>query len=214
MLGVRSFPFSLLFSSHPADRLPTAPTPFILIHRCRVYSSNTRAPVFRHNFSSEIIMRTFASLLIRWLIVAARRSSSSRPHMVEFSAVTQQAQQPLDRWTSSSARPAGPASDDALRPHHNSVNIEELYGISFIRERLAASARRQLPPEGRRPPVPRQVGSASSRATIALGENRWLFQQRNSTAHEGGATTEWLLFQQQHQQQPGAFLGGASFAPA
>ncbi len=160
----------------------------------------------------EKMMRTFASLLIRRLTYAVRHSLLSRPHAAESAAAAQCASQPLDSWTSRLARSAEPASDDALRLNHNSVNLEDLYGISFIRERLAASARRQLPQEGRRSPVSATIGSETRSETIALGQNHGFFQQRKSTHRKGGTTAEWLLFRQ--QQQPIGIIGSAAFAPA
>jgi hypothetical protein len=87
-------------------------------------------------------------LPFRWLTKAGRSSrSKSRQFEVEFPAVVQAACQLLKRtlWGSPAA---DRASIDALHPHHNWVNIEDQHEISFIREKLAAFARR-VPIQGR-----------------------------------------------------------------
>ena len=136
----------------------------------------------------EIIMLAFASLLARRLTNAAHHSFLSRRPAAEFSAATLPSATKRS-GTSRGLRAAERASHDALRPNHNSVNIEDHYGISFIRERLAASTWRRLPQKGRRSPVPaKKQHSTSAGEKIALGQVPGLFQQRKPAHREGPAT--------------------------
>ena len=145
----------------------------------------------------EIIMRTFASLLAGRVAKAARSLFLSRPQAAEFSSsnVTKRDQATRDL---SGLRAAERASNGALRRNYNSVNIEDHYGISFIRERFAAPTRRRLPQKGRRSPVPAETQQhpEGAGAEIALGEVSGFFHQRQSTHREGPGTCarEWLAF--------------------
>ena len=94
---------------------------------------------------------SFALLLFRWLTKADRSCRShSRQLEVEFPAAAQTACQ-LTKRTLWGSPAADRASIDALHPHNNWVNIEDQHEISFIREKLAAFARR-VPIQGRTSP--------------------------------------------------------------
>jgi hypothetical protein len=112
----------------------------------------------------EIVMRTLASSLVRPLTQAVRHLFRvlSRPQPAEFSAATHTAFQ-RSGPTLAGPRAADRASADALRPHCNSVNTEDLYGISITREKLAApTRRRRFPTEGRRSSLPAENNSETA----------------------------------------------------
>ena len=94
-------------------------------------------------------MRGAFSSLVRWLTVAVfgSRRFYFRPEQAEFPVTHQSAcyllDDPLRGWCVT-----GGASLDALRRINNSVNIEDLHEISFIREAPASHARR-IPQKGR-----------------------------------------------------------------
>src|SRR5438270_14016163 len=114
-------------------------------------------------------MRGVFSSLFRWITVAVfgSRRFYFRPEQAEF-PVTHQTAWDLDL----SDEPvrgrcaAGCASIDALRLTNNSVNIEDLNEISFIRETFATFARR-FPPKGRTPrPLSGRAAESSPQANI------------------------------------------------
>src|SRR5438105_4080849 len=83
----------------------------------------------------EIMMRGFASSLLRWLTMAA--GGSTRVHFrldeAEFPAAWQSACKLLER-TLPGSRAVDCASIDALRPFNNWVNLEDQYELLFTRE--------------------------------------------------------------------------------
>ena len=94
------------------------------------------------------MMRVLASSLVRWLTAACiSKRGHFRRRETEFPAASQNACRLLE-GTFRGPRVAGCASIDALRQFNNSVNLEDHNEISFIREALAASARR-TPTTGR-----------------------------------------------------------------
>lgn len=112
------------------------------------------------SISVMIMVRTFASSLLRWLTAAAY--GSRRVHFrrdgTEFLMASQSA--------CNGSRAAGCASIDALRPHKNWVNFKDNYEISFIRETFAAFARR-FPTEGRSPASSRRACASSQENILA-----------------------------------------------
>src|SRR5919108_6061628 len=96
-------------------------------------------------------MRGVFSSLFRWLTVAifGSRRFYFRPEQAEFPVAHQSACDLLEKPFPGRCA-TGRASTDALRRLNNSVNIEDPHEISFIRETLAAIARR-FPPKGRSP---------------------------------------------------------------
>src|SRR4029077_15391372 len=98
-------------------------------------------------------MRGVFTSLFRWIIATIfdSRRFYFRRKQAEF-PVTHQTAWDLSDEPVRGRCVAGCASTDALRLTNNSVNIEDLHEISFIRETLAAFARR-FPPKGR-PPRP------------------------------------------------------------
>ncbi len=131
---------------------------------------------------AEITLRAFASLLFRRVKHAVRRSyrTHSRLKAAESPAVTQKALERLG-WTLRGSRAVERASSDALRPNQHSVNPEDPYGISIIREKLAApTGRRRVPTPGRRSPLPADKHSQSAGEKNAVGENHRLLFERKS----------------------------------
>ena len=143
----------------------------------------------------ESMVRMIASLLVRPLTQAVRYSFRilSRPLTAEFSAVTHTAfQRPGP--TLRGSRAADRASSDALRLNHNSVNTEDLYGISITREKLAApTGRRWLSTQGRRSPVPAKNYSESAGQENALGKIHGIFHERKSAGRARRANNaQWF----------------------
>ena len=143
----------------------------------------------------EIILRAFASLLLRRATHAARHSFrvSSRPEAAEFPAATQTAFERLG-WTLRGSRAGERASIDALRPNYNSVNTEDLYGISIIREKFAApTGRRRFPQKGRRSPVPAKRACEGTGKENVLAESHGIFHQRKSADRaRRGTKAQWF----------------------
>ncbi len=128
------------------------------------------------------ILRVFASLLPRRVTHAVRHSFRipSRPEAAEFSSAMQTALERLG-WTLRGSRAGERASIDALRPNYNSVNTEDLYGISIIREKFAApTGRRRFPQKGRRSPVPAKGACEGTGKENVLAESDGIFHQRKS----------------------------------
>ena len=152
------------------------------------------------------IMRAFAFLLVGLLTQAVRHSFRflSRPQPAEFSAATHIASQRPESARKGS-RAADRASFDALRLNNNSVNTEDLYGISIIREKLAApTRRRRLPTQrGRRSFLSPEERAESAGKEIVLGQSRGIFWRRKPADRTRSTTAtqqqRWKL--QQHEQQ-------------
>lgn len=135
-------------------------------------------------------MQGFALLLFRWLTRANRSSRSHSRHVeVEFPAAAQTAYQLLTRTSWGSAAADG-ASPDALRPHNNSVNIEDQYEISFIWEKLAAFAWR-VSTEGRSARWPVRDRQGPGQENI-LATHRRTFFQRKKYGQAGRAGAQWF----------------------
>src|SRR6266581_3554831 len=101
------------------------------------------SPCFLRRFRLfEVMMRTFASSLLRWLIAPARgsRQVHFRLNEAEFPAVSQSACKLFER-TLSDSRAVDGASIDALRPFNNWFKLKDQHELLFIRETLAPSAR-------------------------------------------------------------------------
>jgi len=121
-------------------------------------------------------MRSFASLLFRWLTGADRLyvRIDSRRYEAEFPAATQTAYQLLVR-TLAGSRSRDCASNDALRPNNNWVKPEDQNDISIIGEKWPAFARR-LPQKGRQQsPAPPERAIEGAGEEIVLAENHGLF---------------------------------------
>lgn len=164
-----------------------------------MFFESPRVRFFRRFCLLELCARMFASLQFRRFPDAVRRSfrSGSRPEAAEFPAATQTAPKRL-AWTFRGPRAAVRASSDALRPNYNSVLNEDHYGISTIRERLAATPRR-LPQEGRRrSSLPAELACKGAGKTNVLAKNHGIFlTQRESVIQYlrtfgRAAAAEWL----------------------
>jgi hypothetical protein len=134
-------------------------------------------------------MRAFALVLFRGLSRAARHlfRIPSRLHEAEFPAAMQPAYKLLE-WTLRGPHVTDRASIDALRPNYNSVNTEDHYGISIIREEFAASARRRLPTQERQQsPLPAKHSHEGAGQKIDLAADYVLFHERKA-ARETGRT--------------------------
>jgi len=115
----------------------------------------------------QIRMRSFASLLVRWLTGAQGHCfrNSSRLREAEFPAATQIADQRLFFGSRATDR----ASTDALRPNYNWVELEDQNDISIIGEKWPAFARR-LPQKGRQSPAPPERAIEGAGEEIVLAE--------------------------------------------
>src|SRR4051812_1044642 len=143
----------------------------------------------------RVFGRMFAPLLICWRSHAARRSLRrwTRPRAAEFPAATRTAYERLE-GIFRDLRAADRASIDALRPNCNSVNTEDLYGISIIREGLAPWARWFFPPPERRSFLPAKIISQGPGQEVVLGQNHGLFLQWESPDRAGRAAAQWFGF--------------------
>jgi hypothetical protein len=128
----------------------------------------------------QIRMRSFASLLVRWLTGAQGHCfrNSSRLREAEFPAATQIADQRLFFGSRATDR----ASTDALRPNYNWVELEDQHDISIIGEKWPAFARR-LPQKGRQQsPAPPERAIEGAGEEIVLAENRGVFYRGKTGA--------------------------------
>jgi hypothetical protein len=137
----------------------------------------------------EIMMRTLASSLLRWLMAPARGSRQVylRLNEAESPAAWQSACK-LFELTLGNSRAADRASIDALRPHNNWVNLKDQHELLFIRETPAPFARRIS--TQRQWPLTLSTRSKGSKENIlaASGCIFWKRQCRKETSN-GGA--EW-----------------------
>ena len=115
------------------------------------------------------------SALFRWLTGADRRylRLGSRLYEAEFPLARLIVFRVLlflqsGRTTGSPARDR--ASNDALRPNNNWVELEDTHDISIIGEKWPASARR-LPQKGRQSPAPPERAFKGAGEEIVLAEN-------------------------------------------
>ena len=132
-----------------------------------------------HNDQDSLSMRGVSSSLFRWVTVAEFGSSRFhfRRKQAEF-PVTHQNACNLRYEPFAGRCAAGRASIDALRRTNNSVNIEDQHEISFIREALAAFARR-LSPKGR-PRASSGIATQSRPQADILAATRGFFRQRQN----------------------------------
>lgn len=130
----------------------------------------------------QIRMRSFASLLVRWLTGAKGHCfrNCSRRLEAEFPAATQIADQRLFFG----ARAVDRASTDALRPHYNWIELEDQHDISIIGEKWPAFARR-LPQKGRQSPAPPERAIEGAGEEIVLAKNHGvLFRWKTGTGRQ------------------------------
>ena len=126
------------------------------------------------------MVRLLASSLARWLTVAACVRVHFRREEAEFPAKSSRdgGTCRLLEGTFRGPRVAGCASTDALRPFNNSVNLEDQNEISFIRETLAASARR-TPKKGRSKAAFSECAPESSKENILAAVSGIFWKRRN-----------------------------------
>src|SRR5437588_5719951 len=128
----------------------------------------------------EIMMRGFASSLLRWLTMAV--GGSTRVHFrldeAEFPAASQNACKLLER-TLPGLRAVDCASIDALRPFNNWINLEDQYELLFTRETPAPFAGR-VPTMGRSPALPRNACETSQENILAASRRIFWKRQRQS----------------------------------
>ena len=119
----------------------------------------------------ELMMRTLACPLFRWLIVARCQLRLHRQYEAEFPAAIAH---PLER-ISRSSRAAGRASPDALRLTNHQKFTKDKHEILYIREKFARA--RAFPPPRRRWPgasiFRRQSGATEERILV---KNRGFFR--------------------------------------
>ena len=116
----------------------------------------------------ELMMRTLACPLFRWLIVARCRLRLHRQYEAEFPAAIAH---PLER-ISRSSRAAGRASPDALRLTNHQKFTKDKHEILYIREKFAPRARAFPPPRRRWP------GASIFRCQSGATEERVLVTNR------------------------------------
>lgn len=129
----------------------------------------------------ELMMRTLACPLFRWLIVARCQLRLHRQYEAEFPAAIAH---PLER-ISRSSRAAGRASLDALRPSNHQKFIKNTHEILYIRK-VAPRARAFPPPRRRWPEASIRRQSCATEEGI-LVQNRGLF-----CSSRKGRTTKWI----------------------
>jgi hypothetical protein len=141
---------------------------------------------------SRFFEGNFVSLLARWFMDVGRRSFriTSRCHEAKFPAATQTADKLFAR-TFRGSQAADGASIDGLRPHYNWVNIEDQHEISFIRETLAAFARR-FPTTGRRSLTLSRLRPEGAGEEIVVANNHGFFHQRQNRGEAATAGSQWL----------------------
>ena len=126
----------------------------------------------------DIVMRTFASLLRRWLSARAcdLGQVQSRLDEAEFPTASQSA---LFEWTLNDWRAADGASFDALRPFNNWIKPKDQHELLFNWETLAAFAR-QLPTQGQRASASSADRSENAKNDILAADCRifWKLAQR------------------------------------
>ena len=139
----------------------------------------------------EIMMRGFASSLLRWLTMAA--GGSTRVHFrldeAEFPAAWQSACKLLER-TLPGSRAVDCASIDALRPFNNWVNLEDQYELLFTRETPAPFARR-VPTMGRSPALPRNARASSQENILAASRRIFWKRQRQRRKKASDRVAQW-----------------------
>jgi hypothetical protein len=144
----------------------------------------------------QLRMRNFALWLFRCLTDATGHCfrDYSRRHEAEFPAATQIANQRLFFGS----RAADRASNDALRPNYNWVELEDQNDISIIGEKWPAFAWR-LPQKGRQQsPAPPERAIEGAGEEIVLAENHSLLQRRKTgTSRQANGASR----AQQQQQQ-------------
>ena len=137
----------------------------------------------------EIMMRTFASSLLRWL--SARACGSRQLHFrlreAEFSSALQSACK-LFEWTLGDSRATDGASIDALRPSNNWVNLKDQHELLLIRETPAPFARR-VPTPGQWP-FSLSTGRNQSSEENILAASRSIFWKRQCQK-TGNDSAQW-----------------------
>lgn len=137
----------------------------------------------------EIMMRGFASSLLRWLTVAA--GGSTRVHFrldeAEFPAASQSACKLLER-TVPGSDVVDCASRDALRRFNNWVNLEDQYELLFTREAPAPFARR-VPTIGRSPALPGNARESSQENILAA--SRSILWKRHGRKKASDRVAQW-----------------------
>src|SRR5437879_6302433 len=139
----------------------------------------------------EIMMRGFASSLLRWLTMAV--GGSTRVHFrldeAEFPAASQNACKLLER-TLPGLRAVDCASIDALRPFNNWINLEDQYELLFTRETPAPFARR-APTMGRSPALPRSARETSQENILAASRRVFWKRQRQRRKKASDRVAQW-----------------------
>jgi hypothetical protein len=139
----------------------------------------------------EIMMRGFASSLLRWLTVAA--GGSTRVHFrldeAEFPTVSQSACK-LFEWTLPGSRAVDCASIGALRPLNNWVNLKDQYELLFTWETPAPSARR-VPTIGRSPALPRNALETAQENILAASRRILWKRERQRRKKASDRVGQW-----------------------
>jgi hypothetical protein len=131
----------------------------------------------------DIVMRTFASSLHRWLSAPARglRQVQSRLNEAEFPTASQSA---LFEWTLGDWRAADGASFDALRRFNNWTKRKDQHELLFNWETLAPFARR-LPTPWQRPRASSARRSEGAKKDILAADRRIFWKWHNEGDSRG-----------------------------
>ena len=129
----------------------------------------------------ELMMRTLARPLFRWLNVVRFGSRPERQQEAKFPA----AEAHQLEWTSRSSRAAGRASFDALRPSNHQKFIKNIHEILYVRK-VAPPARSFPPPKRRWPGASVRRQSCATEEGI-LVQNRGFFCSSRKER-----TTQWF----------------------
>ena len=161
------------FFCHSTFVLPSSSPILLLAIKARTSHTSAEMPgmlfdvpslrFLRRSSFFDIVMRTFASSLLRWLSARAcdSREVISRLDEAEFPTASQSA---LFEWTLNDWRAADGASFDALRPFNNWIKPKDQHELLSNWETLAPFARR-LPTQG-----PRAGASSAGRSENAKND--------------------------------------------
>ena len=141
----------------------------------------------------ELMMRTFASSLFRWLIAPAYglRQVHFRLDEAEFSAASQSTCKLFERTlTDSRAADCVPNIFGALRPLNNWVKLKDHYELLFIRETTAPFARR-TPQQRQLRTLPGSAERNETRKKDILAAGCRFFWKRPGNKENSGASAQW-----------------------
>src|SRR6266496_695826 len=141
------------------------------------------------------MMRTSASLLLRWLSAPAcvSRQVHFRLNEAEFPPASQSVCKLLFERTLGGSHAVDRASIDALRLFNNWVNLKDQHELLFIRETLAPFAR-GIPTQGQWPLALSAGRSESSKKDILAAGRRIFWKRRGHKENSNGHAQRCAAF--------------------